>query len=1187
MSTLADAKADPAQGVCVGPFELDARVGVGGMGEVWRAHHVVESHRVAIKIIHEQWCQQDIHRLGFAREVRAVAGLVHHGIVEVHDHGILQAAHSPRPFLVMEYMQRGSLERLLPVMTWPLARSILLQICDALAHAHARGIVHRDLKPGNVLLGGEERVLVKLGDFGVAHALSGHVGVGEDENITAELDGSRSAGAGTPAYMPPEQLRGHWRDFGPWTDLYALGCLGWELVTGQTPFTADSIVKLATLHIYEEIPRLFPRFEVPPALERWLRRLLRKPPYERFLSAADASWALRQLGEDVVEPPVWSELEHDLQHHSALSISREKTLTLYPIEPEELDVDADTVQVPALAPSLATQAMLSMSELRSTTDLPSLRPPWPRDWRHGLEDEPLARRGLMRGSGMGLYGLREIPLIGRERERDVLWSGLSRAHVRGPQLLMVRGASGVGKSRLAEWLAVRAQELGCALAMRAIHSPVSSPADGLLRMIANHARCVGLPLHESTQRIFDVLRYSAPHIDAELLHQEASAVAALLANDGEDASQRVTPDERGLWSIVSNYFSYLSSRRCVIVWVDDAQWGASSLRFLRHLWRRDERDMEVLFVLTVRDDVLAERPAESTHLTHLAQVHGVESLDVQALSLSDHKVLIATLLGLEDELVQRIAERTLGNPLFAVQLIGDWIERGILIATDQGYELVAEASVELPDDLHALWRQRVGRLLAERFTGERARAARAALELAALLGQEVDAYEWEAVCLLAQLAVPDELVDTLIEQRLARQTAHGWALVHGMLRESLERVAHEAGRSRMLHGLCVEMLLTLYGEHAMGHAERVASHLVLAGREEEALAPLIDAAYHDQVSGQYERASEILMRYDLLTQKMGLSDTSLHVARARMQRVWLAWSRGGTSETLEHEVARLEQLASTHNWQEVLGECWRWRGLVARFATGLEESLAHLERAQMCYDAIQDREGVARCLLSMAVALRGLRRLEEAEQALVQAVELASTSDFFVLLPRCFGNLAEVALQKGELDRASERFERARRVAEDVGDRKAMAFAIGGQGELAMVRGEYEQSYALWSRAEAIFDAVGSSYARVARVQLAAVHVMRGQSDEACQRVERVWEAGPLRDPTAAALAHMVMLARLADAAQFDQWEHHTSSLLELVARHDEPRQSLGILAHHIRATLEEIGESARALEIAAVANLT
>lgn len=1161
----------PSRGVRVGPFILDRRVGVGGMGEVWEAHHADLGLKVAIKVISEQWSQEDFHRQGFVREVRAVAGLVHTNIMEVHDHGVLHTSAGDRPYLVMEYMPRGSLDNgFLDVMTWPLARQILLQICRALSHAHARGIVHRDLKPGNVLLGGSSDVIVKIGDFGIAHALSGHVGVGEYEDNTAEVIGAQTAGAGTPAYMPPEQLRGHWRDFGPWTDLYALGCLGWELITGKTPFVADSIVKLASLHIYEELPRLMPRYEVPVGLERWFRRLLRKRPYERFLSAADAAWALVQL-DDTPDRVLWDDIADNLG--GAVDVSLGKTWTMYALEkqlPPDLDlcdVDAETVQSVHVGDVSSGQAMLSMQELRSTSELPVVRPPWPRDWRRGDSEG----RRMLRGAGLGLYGLREIPMVGRTRHRDVLWSELSKAHLSGPRVLLVRGASGVGKSRLVEWLAVRAQEEGCALAMRAIHSPVTSPVDGLLRMIANHARCMGLNRREREARILDVLKYSAPQEPSEVLEQEASALAALLGGSDEDGGQRVIPDERGMWSVLLNYFRLLSSRRAVVVWIDDAQWGASTLRFLRHLLRQHDERMEVLFVLTVRDDVLGERVAEAGHLDQLMLNARVEQLEVEALSLEEHKVLISTLLGLDDELVGRIAQRTLGNPLFAVQLIGDWVERGVLQGSANGYELVDGASVELPDDLHALWRQRIARLWAEHFTGEEARSARAALELAALLGQEVDHYEWETVCLLAQVVVPGNLVGLLISQGLARQTATGWALVHGMLRESVERVAQEAGRARRLHELCVEMLFTLYGEHAMGHAERVAAHLILAERKEEALSPLIDAAYHDQVSGQYERASEILLQYEVLTRELGLGDESLHVARARVQRVWLAWSTSGASDVLELEVKRLEALALRYNWQEVLGECWRWRGLVARFSTGLEESLCHLERARECYDRVNDREGAARCLLSIAVALRGLKRLDEAEESLVQAVELASRSDFFVLLPRCFGNLAEVALQKGEFERAMERFERAWRVAEDVGDRKAMAFAIGGQGELALVRGDYELSRVLWSRAKAIFEAVGSSYADAARVHLASLEVLSGDLVAGAK-----WLGSPehkVRDPGARALKTLVGVYLDIMQDRFVELEACVQTIQESLHGRDVPPYALGVIAQTLKDELVQRGD--------------
>lgn len=1188
---LARSVQGPSRGVRVGAFVLEHKIGVGGMGEVWRARHEEHGEQVAVKIISEQWSQEEIHQQGFAREVRAVAGLLHPHIIEVYDHGALLTSSGVRPYLVMEYMPRQSLDGrgMLDAMTWPMARAILLQICEALSHAHARGIVHRDLKPGNVLLGGASQLVVKIGDFGVAHALSGHVGVGEDEDVTAEIAVARSAGAGTPAYMPPEQLRGHWRDFGPWTDLYALGCLGWELITGQTPFAADSVVKLASLHIYEEVPRLQPRFVVPAEVERWLRRLLRKQPYERFLSAADAAWALREIvagestsGAHAPHEIAWDAIvdaeRGDASAPSARYISSEKTLTMYPDQIGHIvSADAETVQAieshaededgKMATPSSGFQR-LDVQELRHTSPIPVLRPPWPRDWRERALEQGAPMRGMMQGSGIGLFGLREIPLVGRSQERDTMWSALSRAHLKGPQVLLVRGASGVGKSRLAEWLAVRAQETGCALAMRAIHSPMLSPADGLLRMIANHARCVGLSRRECKERVLNVLRYSAPTEAAEVLEQEAEALAALIAN-AEESGQRVSPDARQKWSIILNYMSFLASRRALVVWVDDAQWGAESLRFLRHLLATSDREMEVLFVLTVRDDVLAERETEARLLSQLTTLRHVEVLDVEALSLAEHEVLIRTLLGLDHELVHKIAQRTLGNPLFAVQLIGDWIERGLLLPGEHGYALREDARAELPDDLHHLWKQRVGRLLAEHFSGERARAARAALELAALLGQEVDSYEWEALCVLAQLAVPAELVDLLISQRLARQTATGWALVHGMLRESIERVAQEAGRLGRLHELCVEMLLTLYGEHAMGHAERVAAHLVAANRREEALSPLIDAAYHEQVSGQYERAGEILSKYEALVDALGFAGESVHAARARIQRVWLAWSQHGYSDKLEEEVRSIEALATRYDWQDVLGECWRWRGLVARFSRGLEESLAHLERARTCYAHVEDREGVARSLLSMAVALRGLQRLDEAQDALVQAVELASQSDFFVLLPRCFGNLAEVALQKGEYDRALERFERARHVAEDVGDRKAMAFAIGGQGELALIRGDLQLARGLWSRAEAMFDAVGSSYADVARAQLAALDLLDGHEARGLERARELRQmragSGGVRDAGAQMLNRLVLMIDGALRQDFQTWSEDLAYIEDALKRRDIAPHALGLLARFVQ----------------------
>ena len=1188
-----EAPSSLTQGDLIGPFELVGPLGAGGMGEVWLARHREQSIRVAIKIIVDRWANEQRYRDAFAREVRAIAGLHHPGIVDVHDYGVTGG--DGRPYLVMDYAPRGSLDGLLGVMDWPLARTILLDICHALAHAHARGIIHKDLKPGNILLAGHEQVRTKLTDFGVAHALAGHIGV-QAQPLSGEFD---AAGVGTPSYMPPEQIRGAWRDFGPWTDLYALGCVAWELITGAPPFDAPSLVRLASLHLYTEVPRLRPRFEVPVGLERWLRRLLRKRTWERFPSAADAAWALGQLGE--VEPPTWGALEEQLALESAsiiddqtetmhgfdtISWGKASTLLMHHVDAEQLSdarvtglaltgppVTAVTGTVEGQAPGTMQPGEPSRP-LAATADLPTLRPPWREDWRQGIE----RAAPVLHGAGLGLYGLREIPFVGRELERDTLWAELGRARLFGPRAILVNGASGVGKSRLAEWLAERAQEVGAANAVKVNHSPVNGPRDGLSATIANHSRCLELEHDDCVRRLVDVLTRMSPEEEPALIEQEAFGLGALIAPDAKDNGS----SQRERWAWIWAYMRRLASRRPLIVWIDDAQWGAEALGFVQDVLARGARDA-VFFVVTVREDLLAEQGAVARSLGELAALPAVSALQVEPLDDDKHHVLVRELLGLDSSLCDQVSERTLGNPLFAVQLVGDWVDRGILVASSEsGFTLADDASIELPNDLHSLWKARISRLVEQRFEPVALRAEHVwvALELAALLGQHVEQYEWETACLLAELVVPTDLVDLLIEQRLARQTPGGWELVHGMLRESLERVAVEQGVASKLHDVCVEALRTLYGEHAMGHAERVAQHLIQSDRAELALAPLIDATYHYQVSGQYERAEGILRRYEALVQDIGLDDDDLHVVRARVQRIWLEWTRHGVSAGLSHRVDEIADLASARGWDEILGEVWRWRGLVARFDSGLAESVYNLERAREHYEQVDDLEGQARCALSLAVALRGIGRLREAQENLIYSIELASRSDFFVLLPRCFGNLAEVALLLGDFDKAAERFDRARRVAEDVGDRKALAFAIGGQAELALALGERQRALALWQRAQTIFEAMGSSYARAVKVNIALVHALDERTPRARRELDEVLEEGPLREVLVRAVVcvtSMICAAKSSCWVGPESWDEASARLTEELAQTRERRHALELGVEHAASIAEVMGQHERA----------
>lgn len=277
----------PRAPVALGPFDLLAPAAEGASAIVWRAVHRARRTPVAVKIIRPTPAVQTARtRRLFAHEVRAVARLDHPGIVRIHDFGTLPTTDDVRlpagaPYLAMEWISGGTLTGLAGRLDWLSLRATLLALLDALAHAHARGVVHQDLKAANVLCGSRGPV---LSDFGIAFS--------EEQPIALE-SGPRLLG--TPDYMAPEQILMQRRLVGPWSDLYALGCLTFELVSGRPPFAGRSRFEVLQGHLDAPIPDLAVRGDIPSALAGWVRRLLDKAPERRYRFAAHAAAALRAL----------------------------------------------------------------------------------------------------------------------------------------------------------------------------------------------------------------------------------------------------------------------------------------------------------------------------------------------------------------------------------------------------------------------------------------------------------------------------------------------------------------------------------------------------------------------------------------------------------------------------------------------------------------------------------------------------------------------------------------------------------------------------------------------------------------------------------------------------------------------------------------------------------------------------
>jgi eukaryotic-like serine/threonine-protein kinase len=248
-------------------YRLDRKIGSGGMADVWLAEDTELDRRVAIKILHDRFAQDKEFVQRFQREAQSAAGLQHPNVVGIFDRGSFRDTY----FIAMEYVDGPSLKDLVKGgMGIQDAIDFTRQILNAARFAHRKGIVHRDLKPQNVLIDDEGRV--RVADFGIARA-------GENSDITAT-----GSVMGTAQYISPEQAQG--KPTTPRSDIYSIGVILYEALTGRVPFHGDSAVAVALKQV-SEAPRRPSAInpDVPPALDAVVMRALAKDPDSRFKDA--------------------------------------------------------------------------------------------------------------------------------------------------------------------------------------------------------------------------------------------------------------------------------------------------------------------------------------------------------------------------------------------------------------------------------------------------------------------------------------------------------------------------------------------------------------------------------------------------------------------------------------------------------------------------------------------------------------------------------------------------------------------------------------------------------------------------------------------------------------------------------------------------------------------------------------
>ncbi|HKO96327.1 MAG TPA: protein kinase [Pyrinomonadaceae bacterium] len=274
-------------------YRLEERLGIGGMGTVYRARHLLIDRPVAVKVLNQRFVEDDAARTRFSREARACGRLQHANAVTVTDFGQSQDGYV---YLVMELLEGRTLREVLSKEA-PLdaarAVSLMLQISDAVAAAHEAGIIHRDLKPANVFIVQRADVPanVKVLDFGIAKLAA--ESLDEDDPMTLTQIGAM---IGTPRYMSPEQCDG--AELTPAADVYSLGVILYEMLTGSVPFSGSTPLAIAMKHT-TELPRS-PReivASIPTPLENLVLHTLEKNPQDRPANAAEFRRELLETAE--------------------------------------------------------------------------------------------------------------------------------------------------------------------------------------------------------------------------------------------------------------------------------------------------------------------------------------------------------------------------------------------------------------------------------------------------------------------------------------------------------------------------------------------------------------------------------------------------------------------------------------------------------------------------------------------------------------------------------------------------------------------------------------------------------------------------------------------------------------------------------------------------------------------------
>ncbi len=1000
-------------------------LGKGGMGVVRQAVHRKTGQEVAVKLLLPKRADEKF----LTDELHALARLDHPNIVQVFDWGRAEGDEDEwntqpgQPYIVLELVDGAPLSEA-RANHWQLVKLILLGILDALSHAHARGVIHRDLKPSNIsvhVVG--PRLDLKLLDYGIAQL----------HNVSADETAEGLSLTGTPKYMAPEQIQGN-RKIGAWTDLYSLGCIAYALVTGQPPFVQGDRYDILKSHITDPVPAMKTHVPVPDGFEEWVAKLLQKRPQQRFQLAADAAHALLRLGDPSTD-----------QYENA------------------------TVTTPDAAP---TEVVNSIFDHDTWDDLERpapanksvfVPPPMPATWH---EETAARETASWESSALSIFHIKRFPLIGRTAERDQLWSALRETTLGFPQIVSIRGDSGLGKTRLAHWFGERAEEVGAArvLVLRAGDGPKSA---GLMLR-----RFFGV--HRNSKNVTDEVRewfaLHKPELDPADLMTCVTLVDLMFP---EDAPSTRRHSEKAQIDAVCQVLLHMG--RPVILTVDDVDSDP--------------------FALELASQAAKSRAPLLVCLTHSQKLTLNPDLEIrlQALDPKTFREFVVTAAQLGGETIARLEERTGCNPLYTLKILGDWVDRGVL-TPQRGRLRLTQDDPPLPQELRELISSQLKRSL-DADVGKVA-------QIAATLG--LGSLEQDVIACASELGlIGQPAIDRIVAAGLMTRSYGTLQFNNGVTRETL---LADAGRNLpIFHGICAKVL--------SGRAEfdptlmtEIATHYEKAGQAKEAAQAYLGAAQIHDFFLTLAEQKRCLERYDATISAID-EPRVWRCTRLRLEARQVANSgRVDDAREIEKEAMELA-LATNDAWSQA--HC-HFMHCQLRIGDPIEHGLKSIQLFEVIGDSRY--ELVTKQFHTNDLIAAG--DYDAAEAILLNALELARESGELPMEFSIALGLADFYLTRMRVEDATPFIEEMERRVESAPDLINLAGTMLCRIDLHFLQGEFEQGRLKAARVMDILDGTNSGYMDfIVSTHLAALELADGNIERAQVVLERIdhWRESSLK----------------------------------------------------------------------------